>query len=276
MKKLLVFLLLSPAISFGQMLKDPSTGKFMFSGDLKGVEVNSDTIFARANVLLSPPRFVTDSQNAAERSITCTEITSARYVADNGYQFRYKFTYRIHASIDNGTLYYNIDSLYFESDNQKISAESLWDQSQQMKEKKRKQISELFSHAKSKIDKTVNDLSLVVEGKPTISKENSKNDLARRVELLENAMLYNASQMSGHYREYSTGLFFSFLGIAGGAASALLIKNNGDTQTYGLIASGVISLLGTIMIIDSHKFFGRAGEIYMKPEGVTYRINLNN
>lgn len=67
------------------------------------------------------------------------------------------------------------------------------------------------------------------------------------------------------HKEYSTGVVFSILGVLamGGGLyySANPIKNNtgSDVNTYLIIAGAASSLIGSLVIIDSHKWIGRAG-----------------
>jgi len=69
------------------------------------------------------------------------------------------------------------------------------------------------------------------------------------------------------HKQYRTGLITSLAGfvIVGSVIAANnnpSVKVRESNQTYGkyiMIAGGVCSLIGSIIIIDSHKFIGRAG-----------------
>ena len=67
------------------------------------------------------------------------------------------------------------------------------------------------------------------------------------------------------HKEYSTGVVFSILGVLamGGGLyySSNPINNNpeSDINSYWIIAGAASSLIGSLVIIDSHKWIGRAG-----------------
>jgi len=67
------------------------------------------------------------------------------------------------------------------------------------------------------------------------------------------------------HKSYTEGMLVSIVGFiatAGGVylnTSSVLTNNESDLSKYLIIGGAVSSLLGTIIILDSHKWIGRAG-----------------
>jgi nucleoside recognition membrane protein YjiH len=75
------------------------------------------------------------------------------------------------------------------------------------------------------------------------------------------------------HKLWSTGLIMNFAGIAisaGGLAS--INTSNIQSSDFGLpIAGGVMSLIGTIVMINAHKYIGKAG-LGLSANGIRYRF----
>lgn len=66
------------------------------------------------------------------------------------------------------------------------------------------------------------------------------------------------SCLKRHSKEYFTGVTITGVGLAGSIVGGALSAEFPDTGFPIIIASGVVALVGTIVTIDSHKWFKRA------------------
>ncbi len=75
-----------------------------------------------------------------------------------------------------------------------------------------------------------------------------------------------AGLLKSHQR-YSTGTAFVVMGAIGTIAATAF---KADDKV--IIAGGIVSLIGALIQMDSHKFIGRAGRWDVNGNGVTYSI----
>lgn len=80
------------------------------------------------------------------------------------------------------------------------------------------------------------------------------------------AMLFMRNNFHNFHKDYKVGIVVSVIGGLG-VGVGLVTKNNGVSYAgYG------VGILGTILMIVSHKSIGNAGNWYFEPNGVTLKF----
>jgi hypothetical protein len=93
------------------------------------------------------------------------------------------------------------------------------------------------------------------------SQTNNLDSLKQRILMLEanqESIQFNLTKAHNRYR---TGLMITITGIAMTWAGAAAGLSGADGNSAGLLTLGsIVSTVGSVILIDSHKFIGRAGK----------------
>jgi hypothetical protein len=93
---------------------------------------------------------------------------------------------------------------------------------------------------------------------------------------LKQGMIYMRENFNECHKEFRAGMITSFVGVAvsvGGAVTKPSERIDGSKnytlQTILLIGGSAVSLIGMIVVIDSHKYIGRAGNWQFNGNSIT-------
>lgn len=101
------------------------------------------------------------------------------------------------------------------------------------------------------------------------------DSLKTEITKTQNELIYVQANLSKFQKQYRTGTIITFVGGAV-ATGGLITTINTETTNYQylLVIGGIISTIGFIMQIDSHKWIGKAG-IGITENGLTIKYDLN-
>lgn len=88
---------------------------------------------------------------------------------------------------------------------------------------------------------------------------------AIKLEQLRTGMIYMRENFKKSHNEFSIGLAGVFLG---GAVSATSLALEGDSKTRFIVIGSFLSTVGMFVMLDSHKFIGRAGSWKFTPTSI--------
>lgn len=87
----------------------------------------------------------------------------------------------------------------------------------------------------------------------------------------EQAINFMANELTLSHKEYRTGVIITFIG---GLVTATSFTDAAiDNKNNLLMIGGIVGLLGTYFMIDSHRHIGKAGKVYLTPNGIGIRLN---
>jgi hypothetical protein len=73
------------------------------------------------------------------------------------------------------------------------------------------------------------------------------------------------------HSQYSTGTTFVVIGSITTISSSILVKND-KARNALIIGGGVLTIIGAIIQIDAHKYFGRLGRWKVEGNGIAYNF----
>jgi hypothetical protein len=89
---------------------------------------------------------------------------------------------------------------------------------------------------------------------------------AIKIEQLRASMIFVREQLNESHHQFKSGLMVGVLGFA--ASCSAIPLNSPEVLIFG----GVLQLMGGLIMLDSHKYIGRAGRWEYYGNGVRYHL----
>ena len=108
----------------------------------------------------------------------------------------------------------------------------------------------------------------------SLSKAQTLDSLSNDLKLLKGSIIYMRNNLNEAHKEFRTGAVLSMGGLTLIGVGAVI--NSGDASNPNssggifIFIGSIAGLIGGIMIIDSHKFIGRAGNWRFEGNTIKY------
>ncbi len=91
-----------------------------------------------------------------------------------------------------------------------------------------------------------------------------------KIAQLKSGIIYMRDNLKKCHSEFSTGMSISFAGMFVGIASvAITTDKEKDLRDILLIAGGGLTIIGSVIMWDSHKYIGRAGNFRFSSNSIS-------
>lgn len=92
------------------------------------------------------------------------------------------------------------------------------------------------------------------------------------IEQLKQGMIEMRTNLAKSHIEFNRGVAFTISGVLIGVGGAYLFKGDMKYNEPSVILGSALCFVGSVLMIDSHKFIGRAGRWEFSPESIKYNL----
>lgn len=100
----------------------------------------------------------------------------------------------------------------------------------------------------------------------------TQDSLREAIKELRDGMSCVTINLQYCHDRFQQGLAFTIAGLAGASLSLATASNSKDTSIALAIGGGALEFVGAILMIDSHKFIGRAGYFSFAGDKIAYHF----